>query len=300
MTHKKQLILIVDDDVINIELLSLVLGDGQSVVIATNGDEALQIARAEEPDLIILDIIMPRLNGFETLNLLKRDTATRKIPVIFITALDNHADEAKGLEMGAVDYISKPFNDTVVRARIINQLQLVRYREHLELLSSTDGLTGVYNRRHFDHAFSVEWRRLSRSQLVLSILYIDIDHFKLFNDHYGHLPGDECLKQISAVIKNSLKRAADFTARIGGEEFVCLLPETSKEGALMIAERILSSVQKLSIPHDESPVYPFVTVSIGGLSIMPTNKLQSNIALKQADEALYRAKVKGRNRIEFA
>lgn len=214
-------LLIVDDAPINIQLLNDVLKDDVRVFFATNGSDALKIASTTIPDLILLDIMMPEMDGYEVCRKLKTDPLLRDIPVIFITAKSQQEDEATGLELGAVDYITKPFSPGIVRLRVRNHLELKRQRDLLGRLSFLDGLTGLPNRRGFDEFLSREWRRAVRNKSHISIVMIDIDKFKDYNDSYGHLAGDDCLKKVAAILENSLDRAADFVARYGGGG-VCL------------------------------------------------------------------------------
>ncbi len=219
MSHapSNQTILIVDDEPINIKALQLVLGDEHNLVFATTGEMALEMAAQDpQPDLILMDIVMPGMDGFEVCERLKKDDRTRNIPVVFLTARWETSEEAKGLELGAVDYIRKPFSPPIIKARIRNHLELKKTRDLLENLSTLDGLTNIPNRRRFDEIFAHEWNRAVRNKSPLSLLFIDIDHFKNYNDCYGHLAGDDCLKAVARILQSSLGRAADFLARFGG------------------------------------------------------------------------------------
>lgn len=296
----KQTVLIVDDEPFNIKTLELVLGNEHKLTFATSGETALKMAQAEpQPDLILMDIVMPDMDGFEVCARLKGIEKTRNIPIIFLTAKWETSEEAKGLELGAVDYIRKPFSPPIIRARIRNHLELKKNRDLLENLSTLDGLTNIPNRRRFDEIFTLEWRRAARSTHPLSLLFIDIDHFKNYNDRYGHLAGDDCLKAVSRVLQSSLGRTADFVARFGGEEFIILLPDTSEDGCRHLAEAIRVAVENLRIEHLASPLTPHVTVSVGAVTCTDVNGNQQADLLEAADQQLYQAKQKGRNRVCF-
>lgn len=297
MELNKQTVLIVDDMPSNIEILEGVLGDDYEVLFATNGKDALDIAASQNPDLILLDIVIPDMDGYEVCARLKANTRTQDIPVIFVTAMDQEEDESKGLNAGVIDYITKPIRPAIVKARVHNHLELKRYRDSLKTLSMMDGLTGIPNRRQFDQALENEWRRARRNQAPLALLMMDIDFFKAFNDHYGHLAGDDCLRQLAKGLADILRRPADLVARYGGEEFVALLPETNTEGALDAAVRIQAKLKQLNIPHAHSSVANCVTLSIGVASVIPTDTLTVVDLIKSADDCLYAAKKSGRNTI---
>lgn len=293
----KLMILLVDDAPTNIQMLNETLKDGYHLFFATNGRDALRIASESVPDLILLDVIMPDMDGYEVCRTLKTDPILRNVPIIFITAMNQQEDEAIGLELGAVDYITKPFNPTIVRLRIRNQIELKRQRDLLARLSHLDGLTGIPNRRALDEALEREWRRGTRSLRPLSLLMIDIDHFKAYNDSCGHLLGDDCLRAFAQSLKVPLGRAADFVGRYGGEEFLAVLPETDEAGAQIVANEILEGVAQLAIPHPASPLGPIVTASIGVATSVANREYEHTRLLQEADKALYQAKQEGRNRI---
>jgi len=297
MTERRQCILIVDDNPTNIQVLNEVLGDDYEILFATNGKDGIHIAREEQPDLILLDIMMPEMDGYHVCRELKESLRTKDIPVIFVTAMSEAEDETNGLEMGAVDYIIKPINPPIVKARVRNHLELKRQRDLLRNLSNIDGLTGIPNRRRLDELLEQEWARAARNQTPLSVMMIDIDFFKQFNDHYGHLAGDDCLKAIAQLLATSARRPADFVARYGGEEFVCILPDTDYVGAKALAEQVRKNVEMLAIPHQSSQVAEVVTVSIGVASVAAPHEDTPNGLIKAADAKLYEAKRKGRNRI---
>ena len=293
-----QTILIVDDEPINIKALQLVLGDEHNLVFATTGEMALEMAANDpQPDLILMDIVMPGLDGFEVCERLKNNARTRDIPVVFLTARWETSEEARGLELGAVDYIRKPFSPPIIKARIRNHLELKKTRDLLENLSTLDGLTNIPNRRRFDEIFAHEWNRAVRNKSPLSLLFIDIDHFKNYNDCYGHLAGDDCLKSVARILQSSLGRAADFLARFGGEEFIILLPDTRENGCRYLAEAIRNAVEKLNIEHKASPVADHITVSIGAVTCADVANCDRDQLLEHADRLLYQAKHEGRNRV---
>lgn len=291
----RQTVLIVDDAPANIELLSEVLESEYEVLFALSGEDGLNIAFEEAPDLILLDIVMPQMDGYEVCDRLKADPRTRTIPVIFVTAMDLEEDETKGLALGAIDYITKPIRPPIVRARVRNHLELKRYRDLLERLTTTDGLTGIANRRRFDAFLESEWSRARRSQKPLSLIMLDIDFFKAFNDHYGHLAGDDCLRQVAQCLDGRVRRPADLVARYGGEEFACLLPETNAMGAATMAKRFLESMNELNIPHAYSEAADHVTLSMGVATIIPLIGQPSSELVRRADQLLYEAKQNGRN-----
>jgi len=292
----KNTILIVDDEPVNIKALEIVLGDEHNLTYATTGEIALEMARNDpQPDLILMDIVMPGLDGFEVCEALKKDDKTRHIPVVFLTAKWETSEETRGLELGAVDYIRKPFSPPIIRARIRNHLELKRNRDLLENLSTLDGLTNIPNRRRFDEIYIQEWNRALRTKSPLSLLFIDIDHFKNYNDLYGHMAGDDCLKAVARVLQSSLGRPADFLARFGGEEFIILLPDTTERGCLHLSEIIRSALRELHIEHRDSPVADHLTVSIGAVTCTDVTHCERSLLLEQADRLLYQAKHEGRN-----
>jgi diguanylate cyclase (GGDEF)-like protein len=297
MSVDKHRILIVDDAATNIEILNEVLGAEYDSLFAMDGATALRLAVEQEPDLILLDVVMPGLDGHEVCRRLKADPRTKGIPVIFISGLSDESDEAKGLEIGAIDYITKPFSPPIVRARVRNHLQLKRYQDMLERLSVIDGLTGIANRRRFDEALDHEWLRSRRQGSTLSLIMIDVDYFKAFNDNYGHAAGDECLKRVAGVLAECVKRPDDLVARYGGEEFVVIMPDTDATGAIVVAERLRRGVLSLALPHAFSAANNLVSVSLGGATVMPTRHARGpKEFVKLADARLYEAKHAGRNR----
>jgi diguanylate cyclase (GGDEF)-like protein len=292
----KHTILIVDDETTNIRALSQVLRPEYTVYMARDGRTAIETAENVTPDLILLDIIMSDMSGYEVITELKNSDRTREIPVVFITGLSGVEDEEKGFLLGAVDYITKPFNNTIVRARIRHHLQTLRQLRMIKRLGVIDPLTDIANRRGFNERLEIEWAHAIRDKNTLSILMIDIDHFKRYNDTYGHPQGDVLLQAIAAIFRQTLVRSTDYAARWGGEEFTILLPGTNMDGALKIAERIRSDVENTAVPRADGSDTR-VTVSIGVYSQSPQPGDSTNDFVTGADKALYTAKESGRNKI---
>ncbi|MBN2898432.1 MAG: diguanylate cyclase [Clostridia bacterium] len=296
--EEMQTILIVDDAPINITLLGNLFKDNYIVQVANQGTTAIEIATGDDPpDLILLDVVMPEMTGYEVCKVLKNNKKTENIPIIFITGKDGTQDEIKAFELGAVDYITRPFNPVIVKARVNTHMELKRYRDFLENMSLIDGLTGIANRRKFDEYFDIVWNLGLREGIEQSVILIDIDHFKSYNDSYGHQAGDDCLIRIAREIASHVRRKTDLVARYGGEEFVCILPDTSEEDALKIADHLRQSIEALGIPHKASEVSSCVTVSVGVATIVPMQGMLSQGLLKAADQALYYSKQSGRNQV---
>ncbi|CAK0754724.1 two-component system, chemotaxis family, response regulator WspR [Azospirillaceae bacterium] len=306
MAENRSMILIVDDTPANIEVLSEILGVDYEILFATGGVDGLDLAWSEKPDIILLDIMMPEMDGYEVCARLKADMRTADTPVIFITAMAQEEDEAKGLGVGAIDYITKPISPAIVKARVRNHLELKRYRDFLESLSTLDGLTGIANRRRFNEVLNREWRRVSRAGGALSLILIDVDFFKLYNDHYGHIAGDECLRKVAAALNQARRRSDDLVARYGGEEFACILADVDQEEAWIAAEAFRRAVLDLAIPHERSVTSACVTISLGVAFVEPASTPEAQIAdaldnlIKLADFFLYQAKKAGRNQARRA
>jgi diguanylate cyclase (GGDEF)-like protein len=290
-------VLIIDDDVTSIAILAQLLRAEFDVVFATSGAQAIELIPQTYPDLILLDVMMPDMDGYALCAQLKGDLATAGIPIIFITGLLESEAESRGLELGAADFVVKPFNPSVVRARVRNNVELKRARDRLLALAATDGLTGLFNRRAFDVALERECKRLARMHAPIALLMIDVDFFKQYNDRYGHVAGDDALRQIAEELASAIHRPADFVARYGGEEFVCLLPETDMAGGIAIAARMQTGVLNRAIPHEGSSIAPFVTLSYGVVSEICGQGSSEKALLRAADACLYEAKSGGRNRI---
>jgi diguanylate cyclase (GGDEF)-like protein len=287
-------VLIVDDDRVNRTILADLLGGECRVLLAKDGVSALRRA-SEEPDLdlILLDVSMPEMNGYEVLRRLKAERRTSDTAVIFITALTDEQDEEHGLSLGVLDYVFKPIRPVIVHARIRNHLRLVAQRKELERLATRDSLTGLANRRHFDQVFDLACRRSVRTGEPLNLAMVDVDHFKQYNDRYGHGAGDDALREVAHVLSAIARRPYDVAARYGGEEFVLLLPGPVDLDALL--EQLRLDILSLALTHEASQVEKVVTVSCGGVTI--TGPIMPNPAmlLHRADTLLYQAKGQGRN-----
>lgn len=295
---KRFMVMIIDDAPANIRLLNACLVEEYAVRFATSGPTGLEIVRSQNPDIVLLDVMMPTMDGYAVCAALKADPETRDIPIIFVTAQGDGGDEEKGLSAGAVDYVTKPFIPAIVKARVRIHIELKRLRDQLRRQSVTDELTGLANRRAFDEALTREWSRGVRSGLPLSLVMIDIDFFKGFNDAHGHLGGDACLRQVAQALQAAVpRRIGDLIARYGGEEFAVLLVDTDGEGARKVAERLRSNASALAIPHGRSSVAEVVTVSLGAAALVPNSGKPPTSLVAVADALLYRAKGAGRNRV---
>jgi diguanylate cyclase (GGDEF)-like protein len=286
-------ILVVDDASAIRELLAVLLEGFGSVELAESGEEALQRVANLMPDLILLDVSMPGMDGYEVCRQLKRNPATEPIPIVFLTALDTNESEELGLEIGATDFIRKPFAPRIVQVRVSNILKLQAANRQLERMASIDSLTGTFNRRHFLDVGVREFHRSERYHHSVSLLMIDFDNFKLINDNHGHGGGDEALIQAVAVIRDEL-RAEDTLGRIGGEEFAVILPETGVAGAVQLAERLRSAVSDIVLKILTAELT--FTISIG-VAERSAEEAHIEETLKRADDALYQAKGQGRNRV---
>lgn len=291
-------VLVVDDNVLNLKIINDVLSEDYNVLTAKCGPEALQILASHPlPQLVLLDVVMPEISGFDVCKKIKATSEWKDIPVIFLTSLNSETDEAYGLELGAADYITIPFNPSLMKARVKNHICMKLYYDRLMKSSLVDGLTGLPNRKRFDETLDQEWRRSFRSGDPLSFIIVDIDHFKEYNDTYGHLAGDSCIKKVACQLNNTLRRPGDFLGRWGGDEFVALMPQTDATGAMLLAEKFRHKISILAIPHESSPIIPQITISLGVATMIPRGGECSEELVKRADEALFTAKKAGRNRI---
>jgi diguanylate cyclase (GGDEF)-like protein len=302
-THSKrsadqQLILVVDDAEENFLILENLLQDEGDVLCASSGSQALGLARSKIPDLILLDVSMPDMDGYEVCRKLKMDPKTRDIPVVFVTGMSDESDQEKGLSLGAIDYIIKPYSPAIVLARIRNHLAL--RKAHLELrhanaeltrLATTDFLTGVWNRRHFMELGNSEMARVKRNGRGFGAAMIDIDHFKSVNDTFGHDAGDAVLKAMADECVRRL-RTVDIIGRMGGEEFALILPETDPAGTKLTIERLRENLGHVTVPVANGEVT--FTISAGVTKASDPGDTMDAV-LKRADEALYKAKSCGRN-----
>lgn len=307
-------ILMVDDDATVIQVLSKCLSGHGRLRFATSGAAALRLAKENPPDLILLDAEMPGMSGFEVWEAMRADPSLQEVPVIFVTSHSEEAMEEKGLAMGAADFIAKPIRPAIVAARVKTQLRLKLALDRLKKLAATDGLTQCANRRVLDEYLSTEWNRAQRAQHPLSILMIDVDHFKKYNDVYGHLHGDQALIAVAQVFRRSACRPGDLVARYGGEEFSVILPDTGQAGAIAVAAAIHDAIKQLHVEHTGSErgvlsvsigVASFDENSIGWASAITQNEGQRPTGpiieqlLAIADGALYAAKQAGRAQSSF-
>jgi len=313
MTEALPHLLLVDDDPVMIRVLAKMLDGVGELRFALSGRDALRVARERVPDLILLDAELGDSSGFAICAELKSEPRFHDVPIIFVTSHSTQASELEGFAAGAADFIAKPVSEPLLRARVGTHLRMQRLTSELRRLSNTDALTRIANRHMFDQMLSAEWHRASRGA-PLALLMVDVDHFKEFNDGYGHPAGDACLQAIASALSASCRRAGDVVARVGGEEFGLLLPATTLDGATSVARRARHVVRSLNIPHARSSCASVVTISIGiawypeSLPAVVRTHEPSERAneearrpeevhlLKAADEALYGAKRAGRDR----
>jgi diguanylate cyclase (GGDEF)-like protein len=319
-------LLIVDDDPMNRDILYRHLRNlgYQNILMADSGEKGLEIVALQQIDLILLDMMMPVMNGLEMLLHLKAHQDWRVIPVIIVSALDEKDMMLSCIQHGAEDYLIKPYDRVFLKVRVSACLEkkilydrenhnkqkleaayeelAVAYHEleiiknELEALSHRDGLTGIANRRYFDTVLEREWNAAQREKNYLSLILFDIDHFKKYNDTYGHIAGDICLRKIAISSAKVIKRPRDTLARYGGEEFVVILPNTNSTGANVCAELIRHEIENLNISHISSDINPHVTASLGVSTLDPSTTIVTTQQLiKEADLALYQAKREGRN-----
>ncbi len=295
LPHAKPHLLVVDDQPINIRLIHELFSQEFEVFMATSGQQALEKCKSLMPDLVLLDIVMPGMDGYQVCAALKADAALSDIPVIFITGNSSEEDEVKGLELGAVDFIHKPINPVITRARVNTQLKLKQQSDLLRQVALIDGLTGLANRRRYEQELLTAWLQCARDNQPISVVICDIDNFKLYNDTYGHVAGDACLREVAQCMANSVQRPYDLVARYGGEEFIAVLPRTWNEGAQQVATNFFSVLQLSALKHEKN-VTGLVTVSAGVATAVPLPNSSPEKLIAIADEALYVAKKSGRNR----
>lgn len=285
-------VLIVDDQPANVHVLAEALGNEHELIVAGSARRALELAPSA--DLVLLDVLMPDMDGLEVCRRLKADEATKRIPVIFVTALEQTENETQGFDAGAVDYIVKPINPAIVRARVRTHLELKAARDLLERMAAQDALTGLANRRRFDEAAREEWRRSMRFSQVLTLAFADVDHFKAFNDRHGHGGGDTCLRLVAEALQRLCRRPGELAARYGGEEFVFLLPGIDPEGARRFVQRVLDAVSAVQV--EGLTQTGALSVSVGAVTLIPSPLNSLEDAIRAADEGLYTAKEAGRRR----
>lgn len=295
---RKLRLLIIDDQPMVIQALYQIFSNDCQVFMATHGEQGLALCEDRQPDVVLLDVVMPGMDGYEVCRRLKDRQATRDIPVIFVTAQDDETAETRGLEIGAVDFISKPINPSIVRARVRTHATLKLQSDLLRRMVFVDGLTGVFNRRHFDERLEAEWGRATRHHSALSLMMIDVDHFKAFNDRHGHQAGDACLREVAEVLRRCVRRSGDVIARYGGEEFACILPDTDLEAATRLAQTIEQEVQQtVAAPSAPAGSGAAVTISLGVASKpagLDSRHQPAAALLGLADQQLYAAKAAGR------
>ncbi|MFL6656503.1 MAG: diguanylate cyclase [Massilia sp.] len=297
MEAEPALILIIDDSVIAVRLLSGMVREQASTIFALNGADGITLARERRPDLILLDVQMKSMDGYQVCREIKNDPELRDISVIFVTGSADSDNEIAALEAGAADFIAKPLNQAVVQARVRTQLQLQAALRALEKLARVDVLTGLFNRRYFDEQIEREIARHRRQQLPMALAFVDIDCFKGYNDHFGHLDGDVCLAKVARLIESATHRPGEVVARFGGEEFVVILPYTALPAAISYAENLCQAIRAAALPHPASTVGPHVTVSVGVVAAVPVATIGARHMLARADMALYSAKSGGRDRV---
>ena len=304
-------ILVVDDSpTIRAALRGLLERMGHTVVEASDGKEALQMYRQDRPGLVLIDVVMPIMDGYESARYMRETKADEWVPIIFLSSKEADQDLDRAIEAGGDDYLVKPVSFVVLNAKIraLQRLESMRTKQlemsrdlasanrELEKLSRQDGLTGIANRRYFDSYLVTEVRRGARERQPLSLILSDVDHFKAFNDCYGHQAGDDCLRRVAAALSSAGRRPADLAARYGGEEFAMVLPGTVLDGAVDVAQAVSRVIEGLAIPHERSAVDRRVTLSQGVVSLTPEKETSSEDLIQRADQALYLAKQQGRNR----
>ncbi len=292
-------VLIVDDSPIQATQLKSILEADYDIRVAQTAEDGLSYASSGDYSLILLDVVMPGMDGFTLLKKLQEEIITQSIPVILITSLSDIQHEQLGLTLGAVDYISKPFHPLIVKARVNTHIKLYKYRKQVEHQSMTDQLTGIANRRQHDTYSIVKWNEATRLQVPFSVCMFDIDHFKAYNDTFGHPAGDKVIAGVAKTVSSYLQRSTDFLARYGGEEFVAFFLGDNAKRAFEYLKKIRRAVEALHIDHDPS-VSQWVTVSIGGITVIPQRENSYEVYLKIADTMLYDAKRYGRNRVVWA
>lgn len=296
---RKAKILVVDDQPIQIQLIYQILANDYQVFMATSGQKALEFCRNTPPDLILLDAQMPDMDGLETCRRLKKQETLFDIPVIFILSAEQQEEEQHCWQVGGSDFILQPINHATLKNRIKAQLTLKAQNRYLKQLAFIDGLTSLWNRRFADDYLQRQLSLVQRQELSLGLMMIDIDFFKQYNDHFGHLKGDDCLKLVSQTLLTCLKRPSDILARFGGEEFICVLPGIKLNDVAAIAQSMVHALMEAALPHPMSS-YRYVTISIGIASTETTNALDADALIAAADHALYQAKAQGRCKVVAA
>ncbi len=290
-------LVVVDDDPGTVRVLAGVLKELGKVYLATRAGDAVSLACRVQPDLVLLDVEMPDADGFAVLKELRTHAQLADTHVLFVTSHGAADIEARALSAGAIDFIHKPVHADIVRARVRNYLTLKRQSDQLRRWSMLDGLTGLANRRAFDAELDEQWARAAQSGASLGLVLCDIDYFKQFNDVYGHLTGDACLRSMAAVLRGCASGPRAIAARYGGEEFALLLQGVAAADVAQLAEALCGAVSALDVPHAGSKVASHVTLSLGVATHNPREGERPGVLVRAADEALYQAKNEGRNRV---
>lgn len=299
MQINRNKILIIDDSILAIKALEHILKDIYEVISARGGEEGIAIAKEQKPDLILLDIEMPKMNGFEVLKILKECHETAATPIIFLTGFMDAEYEERGFLMGAVDYIVKPYNNNVVKARVMTHINLSKYRKQLERQLKVDMLTGLYNRRGLDEYLFEAAQEAVKKEYPLNCVIVDIDYFKKVNDTYGHLEGDRVLLHVGSLLTACLTPGGGYVARYGGEEFAVVLPKADEIEIRLLMEQTCKKIHQAKIPNEKSDISPYLTVSAGGAGWILKEPREAKELLKTADEMLYHSKENGRNRFTW-
>lgn len=292
-------ILVIDDSPVQTGFLCSILEDSYELTACHTAQEGLQAAKEGNWSLILLDVVMPEMDGFVLLQELKSTALTKHVPVILLTSLSDVQYEEHGLLLGAVDYVTKPFNPVIIKARVNTHIQLYRYQMQFKMQAMVDELTGVANRRRYEEECMARWQEAMRFELPFSICMFDIDKFKLYNDTFGHPAGDKVITAVAQTVSAYFHRSTDLFARYGGEEFVAIFVGSDGKSAFEFLKTIRQAVEDLHIPHS-SPVSPWVTISMGGVTLTPQLGDSYNAYLKLADTMLYDAKRLGRNRVVWS
>ncbi|MGC8697566.1 MAG: diguanylate cyclase [Halothiobacillus sp.] len=304
-THAEGHLLVIDDRAENLELMQRrLMREGYQITTCNSGREALARMDHDNFDVILLDWLMPDMTGKDVLGKIRSKFSAHELPVIVVTARHGSDMIVEALTLGANDYLAKPLDFPVALARIATQVylrkvtqQLAEANRQLKQFSYIDGLTAIANRRKFDEYLMTTWRRSQQEGAPVSLILIDVDYFKRFNDALGHEAGDHALMKVAKAISTSLFRVKDLAARYGGEEFAVILPETTLDDALSVAERVRASIIALELPHPASSVLPVVTVSLGVAQWRPTAFCEPSALINLADKGLYQAKAAGRNQV---
>lgn len=290
-------VLVIDDDEIARAVMKEILGEEFEVLTTGSAETGLEMARQILPDVVLLDYKMPGMDGHEALAEIRRAPELADTPIIFVTADGRDELEVHSIELGAVDFVTKPVHAKILITRIKSHIEIKHRQDGLRKFALIDGLTGIPNRRQFDETLDREWRRTMRDGGWLSLAMIDIDYFKQFNDTYGHSAGDDCFKSVAELIVSCLQRPADLAARFGGEEFACVLPQTDLPGAKLVGDSLYQGMRNAAIPHTQSEVAEHLTVSIGVVSVSSDSDVQAVGIIEAADRLLYEAKEGGRNQV---